>query len=375
MNNLIPYTYHGVGWDILLKRYPFLNDLKGCQQEPEYHAEGDVWTHTQMVVKAFLGMNEYDCSTDEIQELLFACIFHDIGKPITYLCENGKHCSPKHAVRGSEFLRHFLWKSNSSIPFIQREKLIQLIRLHAWPLRFIEREAPERTVLEASMLTSNKLLGVLAMSDMRGRICQDRVAQQNLIETSRLFLAEAEMYNCLNTPYKFPNAHTKRQYFLGKDINPEYALFDSAKFEVTMMCGLPTTGKDLWLKKNYNNLIISRDEIRWSGKYKDEGQVLQEYQSQMKIALAKKTDFAINATHLRRDIRQGYINLIEDYGGKVKIVFCHGDHAELLKRNTKRNAERSIQKQIPNEAIEKLALRMEPPTAIECHELIFVDSL
>ena len=37
-----------------LDAFPQLEKAKTMPQDPIYHAEGDVWTHTQMVVRALL---------------------------------------------------------------------------------------------------------------------------------------------------------------------------------------------------------------------------------------------------------------------------------------------------------------------------------
>ena len=59
----------------LINRLPkkVVDGLKSTMQDPKYHKEGDVYTHTQMV---FNEVTKHDGSKDH----LIAAIFHDLGK-------------------------------------------------------------------------------------------------------------------------------------------------------------------------------------------------------------------------------------------------------------------------------------------------------
>jgi tRNA nucleotidyltransferase (CCA-adding enzyme) len=56
-----------------------LRDLIGCEQNPLYHPEGDVWTHTCNVLDYFAVHRVHDDREDMIVGL--ACLCHDLGKP------------------------------------------------------------------------------------------------------------------------------------------------------------------------------------------------------------------------------------------------------------------------------------------------------
>jgi poly(A) polymerase len=55
---------------------PEMEALKGCQQPPQFHPEGDVWIHTRLM----LSLLPEQVSTP----LLFAVLLHDIAKPATF---------------------------------------------------------------------------------------------------------------------------------------------------------------------------------------------------------------------------------------------------------------------------------------------------
>ena len=69
------------GWDLLdasgLMRQilPELEAMKGCEQPPQFHPEGDVFQHTRLMLQLL---------PDEVSlPLVFSVLFHDIGKPPT----------------------------------------------------------------------------------------------------------------------------------------------------------------------------------------------------------------------------------------------------------------------------------------------------
>jgi tRNA nucleotidyltransferase/poly(A) polymerase len=61
---------------LLRELLPEVEKLKGCEQPPEFHPEGDVFVHTRIM----LGMLNPDASLP----LVLGVLFHDIGKPPTF---------------------------------------------------------------------------------------------------------------------------------------------------------------------------------------------------------------------------------------------------------------------------------------------------
>ncbi|HWB58045.1 MAG TPA: ATP-binding protein [Chthoniobacteraceae bacterium] len=242
-------------------------------------------------------------------------------------------------------------------------------------MRFIERAHPEQSVALASLAAPNRLLGLLAEADMRGRISVDKAGQTQAIETARLYRTHAAELGCLDTPYPFANAHSRFTYFSKEgETGLPFEIFDPTAFEVTMLCGLPGVGKDLWISKSLpaEEAVLSRDEVRADLKEEDvddEGRVLQEVLLRTRQLLAKKQNFAINATNLRRDLRRGFLQLCHAYGARTRLVFLHADRAAVLRRNAKRPDETRV----PVAAIDRFAKRMETPDWRECYNVQLVD--
>src|SRR5436190_1889310 len=52
-----------VDWQTLRDELPALAALEGCPQDPQHHAEGDVWTHTRLAVEALVALPAFRART------------------------------------------------------------------------------------------------------------------------------------------------------------------------------------------------------------------------------------------------------------------------------------------------------------------------
>ena len=81
---------------------PEVEALRGCEQPPQWHPEGDVFTHTRIM----LGMLEDDAPLP----LVLSVLFHDIGKPPTQTtdAEDGRIRFNGHDKVGADMAREIL---------------------------------------------------------------------------------------------------------------------------------------------------------------------------------------------------------------------------------------------------------------------------
>jgi tRNA nucleotidyltransferase (CCA-adding enzyme) len=78
---------------------PELRPLVGCPQEPEWHPEGDVWTHTLLVIdEARAGIDTL--SRAEQVAIMLGAVCHDLGKPPTTAVIDGRIRSLGHEDAG-----------------------------------------------------------------------------------------------------------------------------------------------------------------------------------------------------------------------------------------------------------------------------------
>lgn len=69
------------GW---LVHFPEVAALRGCPQDPDWHPEGDVFTHTQHCCDALVNLPDWRNATPARRRILMlAVLAHDFGKPAT----------------------------------------------------------------------------------------------------------------------------------------------------------------------------------------------------------------------------------------------------------------------------------------------------
>ena len=91
--------------------FPELQALVGCEQEPEWHPEGDVWVHTLMVIdQARLRIDDLDRA--DRTTVMLAAVTHDFGKPKTTALIDGRIRSLHHEEEGVEPATAFLDRLN-----------------------------------------------------------------------------------------------------------------------------------------------------------------------------------------------------------------------------------------------------------------------
>ena len=72
---------------LLREVLPEIARMKGVEQPPQYHPEGDVWTHTLMLLE-HLAKSEGVAGADASETLAWGMLLHDVGKPATFTPPN-----------------------------------------------------------------------------------------------------------------------------------------------------------------------------------------------------------------------------------------------------------------------------------------------
>lgn len=122
---------------VLPKLFPELDALVDCPQDPEHHPEGDVWTHTKLVV---------DEATEVVGDLgrahrttvMLAALCHDLGKPATTKVVDGRIRQLAHdraGVAPTEALLGRL-RVHTLDGFHARDQVLALVDEHLVPSHF-----------------------------------------------------------------------------------------------------------------------------------------------------------------------------------------------------------------------------------------------
>lgn len=82
------------------------------------------------------------------------------------------------------------------------------------------------------------------------------------------------------------------------------------------------------------------------------------YLIRQRIAVGRRITY-VDATHLTRWERRPYVQLARRYGSKLEALYFNVPIEICIKRNKKRD------RKVPEEAIRKMANRLQPPTKKE----------
>lgn len=364
-SNNIPETMNA-----LKKRYSWVADMENTPQDSIHHAEGNVFIHTTMVLEALIKLPEFTSLNKNLQNVLLAsALFHDVEKRSTTKEEDGRIVSPGHAKRGEVTTRGILYR-NFDISFSDREQITKLVRHHGLPLWIFDKINPQQSIVESSLISNNYLLEIIAKADAIGRTCTD---VNELLYRIELFKEYAKEQQCYNSARKFPNSFSQFYFFEKENTALDSEYYNDCKRKVIVMSGIPGTGKDYFIEKNYDLPIVSLDNIRRkhkidpNDKYAN-GYVVQLGKEEARTYLRKDEPFIWNATNVTKQVRQQTLSLFRDYNAYVILNYLEVPYSVLKYQNENREYP------VPSDILERFIDKLEMPSVIEAHEVNYYHS-
>lgn len=346
-------------------------ELAATPQDAAFHAEGDVWTHTQMALQALVDGPGYAALGPLARRIVATAIaLHDIGKPATTRDEGGKLTSHGHSARGEILARAALWRLG--IPFAIREHVCALIRHHQVPFFGLDKPADEavRLARRLSLVLRHDWLTAVADADARGRRCTDPADQTRIVDACALWAEHARELTILDRAQPFASPHTRRVWCESATRSPDVAAYDDTTCEVIVMAGLPASCKDTWLATHRPGLpVISLDELRAElaiDPDDTQASVIAAARDQARDYLRSRTPFAWNATNLSRSLRTQLLDLLRSYRARTHVVYCETSPVEQDPRN------RARREPVPRAAIARMIERWTVPDPTEAHEVTYV---
>ena len=157
---------------VIERVFPEIQALVGCQQEPEWHPEGDVWVHTLLVVdQARTRIDDLDRAR-QIAVMLGA-VCHDLGKPPTTAFIDGRIRSIDHEQAGVAPATSVLNRLNIHTVdgYDVRKQVLGIVAHHLKPGMFRQSPTPvsDGAFRRLAEKVDLELLARVAKSDCLGR--------------------------------------------------------------------------------------------------------------------------------------------------------------------------------------------------------------
>ena len=319
-----------------------------------YHLEGDVWTHTCMVVNVANLMKYPDV-------VVASSLLHDLGKP--YVRE------VNHDTERVYFKNHegvSFWEAISVVKQLtdnveKQKTILKLVALHSsifdnhrdgkFSKDFYKKFSKDKDFLE--------LLKMQVISDSMGRFCYDLEDVREKFE--RIF--DQEFYMNLNA----------------EDFNPRVKKHDNT---LTVLIGVPRSGKSTWIAQNANDqVVISRDTslVEYAQKKYNTKTYSEAFKSlsdddqkaidtiignQFSNAVKAGKDIVIDMTNMSKKSRRKWVS---QYGGNTKAIVFATDMDEISRRNE--HDRKTIGKFIPQYVIDNMAKNFVFPQYDEFDEI------
>ena len=146
--------------------FPELAALIGVPQNPTFHAEGDVWNHTMMVLDEAAKLRQ---QTKNPYWFMLAALTHDFGKAVCTEEINGVIHAYEHEKKGLPLVEAFLRRITTETKLVQY--VLNLVELHMKPNTAAAADVAAKTTTRMfDQALDPEALVCIALADDLGRI-------------------------------------------------------------------------------------------------------------------------------------------------------------------------------------------------------------
>ncbi len=179
----------------IIQYFPELQALIGVKQDPNYHAEGDVWVHTLMVLDEMAKLRSGDEKRDLVRMLSALC--HDFGKPLTTKVIDGRIRALNHDIKGVEPTISFLKRLTDDKKLI--ESVANFVKYHLRVGQLFKGGAKAGAIRRLATKIDIRELELLARADYFGRESKDK---KSSFEAGEWILKRSKELGVLDAPPK-----------------------------------------------------------------------------------------------------------------------------------------------------------------------------
>ena len=120
--------------------FPEVEQLIGVEQNPRYHPEGDVWTHTMLVLDEAAKLREQ--ARNQVGFMMTA-ITHDFGKVLTTETVNGNIRSHAHETEGLTMVKTFLERISNEVKL--EKYVLNMVEHHMKPMMMARQKSKRKS--------------------------------------------------------------------------------------------------------------------------------------------------------------------------------------------------------------------------------------
>lgn len=324
-----------------------IKQLKETQQNPCYHAEGNVLTHTLMVLENVLSLDDsWDLTEEERYILYWAAILHDIGKPEVTKWEAGRFHSHGHEEAGVPIARDLLLQRTDVSDF-QRRQILDLVRWHSIPLQYGLRKKTIDAYKQVAVRMDIRLLGIFSFCDLTGRICQNYEEVKTLIMNFNQDIvprvtADLKPYQQLSKLYQASSQRKKDKLWAAVEYpdsrlleqiisSEEEASLDSNFPPCYIPIGVRGPAMQVYLRDRFPDIVKISIDV------KDKAHL----HNAIFTRIAQNNSILFEGDFTKESLRQELVRILREKNIEVNFLFFESSLSDLLKgvNNPKEYAE------------------------------------
>ncbi|MEM6347626.1 MAG: HD domain-containing protein [Bacteroidota bacterium] len=328
-----------------------IESLIATEQNPRYHAEGNVYNHTLLVLDQYQQHQaRFNLTQAESEILYWVTVLHDIGKPSVTKWKNGRWTARGHEKAGVPIAREILLKQAQVSP-AQRKQILDLIRWHNAPLRWIVNNKPIGEYRKMATRVNLRLLGIFAYFDVRGRICEHKTEILDGIEAlleEHTPQIEEDLGTYTELQEKYHKAGLQKKNAIWSALKQDDSrllvkLLDSpalpAKasfFQCVMALGAGGAAQSEYLKNNYPaHLYYNLNDLFKEGDTKQErSNKLREVKRFLSVYMRGRKAVVLDTQFIADQTRIAIAEYVRQNGGKMQYLFFERS-LEALKKESK----------------------------------------
>lgn len=330
----------------------FIVQMKHTEQNPRFHAEGNVYNHTLFVLEQYhKHIDAFDLSEEEKDTLYWAAVLHDVGKPRVTRWLNGRWVARGHEAAGVPIARDILLQKN--FPKHKRRQILDIVRWHHVPMRWGLMGTRYNAYRTLMTQTDIRLLGIFSLFDVLGRIC---VNKSHVLEVVDYFneqvvpRIEHEFGTFQEVQGLFQAANRKKKNALWHALKAddlrllERILYQPTEAEqrprasCVITLGPPKAGKTQYLQAHFPDheylyLDATSQGLQPKGSLLDLERQFRALRKHLCDPHARERRLVIDGMHLNIGMRKKLTDYIRDCGAEIHYLFFTKSLEELYANN------------------------------------------